>query len=455
MGFVGDLPDARSDLDGLAAFDSNRDGRIGAGDDRIADFKLWRDGDGDGKVDDGEILTFAAAGVASIGLTGTATDAALQFGQVAVLQTGSYARTDGTSMSLIDAALTYYSQGIAKGAPVKVDGQDLDGKRKKHRLVSRDGQVVVQRKSTGKWRDVITTPATALFDFTDRSYGMIEIVVLDLDGGGVRQSNGNKTGVRFDMDGNGAADKTGWVGRGEGLLVLDLDGDGRIDSNAELSLRSVDPTAKTVFDALATLDSNGDGLLDAKDLRFGDLKIWVDRNGNGVTDAGELLTLDQAKVGAIGLNAKAQVDAATPGDNLILAQAAFKRTDGSTAAAAAVGLGYLAEAAPAAVTSVAANRLTLLHEAMRNDIDVFDRFADSRTVPEPAIRAVTEPLLDTGDGGATGIASPLLAERDIALSADSEAASLDRIMRMTNDLGMFAAGPSAYLRDPFTHGFLL
>jgi hypothetical protein len=39
--------------------------------------------------------------------------------------------------------------------------------------------------------------------------------------------------------------------------------------------------------------------LNADDVRFGELKVWVDANGNGITDAGELKTL--AEVGIAGL----------------------------------------------------------------------------------------------------------------------------------------------------------
>ncbi len=43
----------------------------------------------------------------------------------------------------------------------------------------------------------------------------------------------------------------------------------------------------------ATFDSNHDGVLDARDTRFADFKVWTDANSNGTVDAGEMQTLAQ------------------------------------------------------------------------------------------------------------------------------------------------------------------
>ena len=45
----------------------------------------------------------------------------------------------------------------------------------------------------------------------------IDPLVLDLDGGGVTLTSSQNSSVYFDMDGNGMAERTGWVGSGEGL----------------------------------------------------------------------------------------------------------------------------------------------------------------------------------------------------------------------------------------------
>jgi hypothetical protein len=163
-------------------------------------------------------------------------------------------------------------------------------------------------------------------------------VVLDLDGGGV-STRSLAQGVQFDIDGDGRLDQTGWVGSGEGLLVRDLDGDGVVDSGAELfgsaTTLADGSKADNGFDALAALDSNSDGRIDAQDKAFAELKVWVDADADGVTDAGELKTLAQAGVVSIGLNA--QTDGARRDQgNIIGLVSGFERADGSQGEAADV-----------------------------------------------------------------------------------------------------------------------
>lgn len=107
--FINDVEGATSDLAGLRAFDSNGDGRLSSTDVRFADFKIWRDSDGDGVVGQGEILSLAGAGVQSLGLVGTAVDGTAALGDVVTINKGNFTRTDGTSAEFLDAAFTYFS----------------------------------------------------------------------------------------------------------------------------------------------------------------------------------------------------------------------------------------------------------------------------------------------------------------------------------------------------------
>ena len=107
--FIDDLPNAASDLAGLRAFDSNADGKLDAADARFADFGVWQDVDGNGQVEAGETRSLAGSGIVSLGLAGTAVSGTYAFGDAAILNSGSFTLSDGTSRGFADAALTYFA----------------------------------------------------------------------------------------------------------------------------------------------------------------------------------------------------------------------------------------------------------------------------------------------------------------------------------------------------------
>ncbi len=139
-------------------------------------------------------------------------------------------------------------------------------------------------------------------------------LILDLDGDGV-ETTSVTAGLHFDHDGNSFAEESGWVGKDDGLLVLDKNGNGTIDNGSELfgnnTALQAGGKAANGFAALADLDSNADGKIDSKDAAFASLKVWKDGNGDGITQAGELLTLTQAGVASLatGYTAQGSVDA--------------------------------------------------------------------------------------------------------------------------------------------------
>ena len=65
------------------------------------------------------------------------------------------------------------------------------------------------------------------------------------------------------------------------------------------------------FAELAALDSNGDGKITLADLLWSELKVWQDYDRDGVTDAGELKTLDELGIVTLDLGATA-LDIRTP-----------------------------------------------------------------------------------------------------------------------------------------------
>lgn len=131
-------------------------------------------------------------------------------------------------------------------------------------------------------------------------------LVVDVKGKAVKLSSPEQ-GVKFDIKGDGVKRQISWpVYNSSAFIVLDRDGDGKISSVAELfGNNTVGPDGQTAangFEALKKYDANGDLSLDAGDAVYDELKLWFDRNRNGETDAGELVSLRDAGLTAIDLD---------------------------------------------------------------------------------------------------------------------------------------------------------
>lgn len=98
-----------------------------------------------------------------------------------------------------------------------------------------------------------------------------------------------------------ARENTYWVEAGAPghFLALDRNSNGRIDDKYELF--GDQDTESNGFDALKELDSNKDNVIDAKDKKFKRLVLWNDKNGDGVSQKGELQPLHK-KVKSISLD---------------------------------------------------------------------------------------------------------------------------------------------------------
>ncbi|MCU7904910.1 MAG: hypothetical protein KZQ76_03480, partial [Candidatus Thiodiazotropha sp. (ex Epidulcina cf. delphinae)] len=106
--------------------------------------------------------------------------------------------------------------------------------------------------------------------------------------------------IHFDHGGDGFRELTGFAAADDGFLARDTNGDGVINSGAELfgneTLLADGSSASNGFEALAELDSNADGVIDANDELFGELRIFQDADQDGETDEGELLSLTDAGI---------------------------------------------------------------------------------------------------------------------------------------------------------------
>ncbi len=154
-------------------------------------------------------------------------------------------------------------------------------------------------------------------------------IALDLNGDGLQTSSLGE-GVFFDYDHNGFAEYTGWLNPEDGFLVRDLNNNGKIDSGLELfgsNTLLANGYAANGYIALAALDSNGDGQVNAQDNAYSSLRIWKDIYEDGESRADELFSLSAVGVQSLS-TAYTNISLSDHGNNLLQA-GTFTHTDGS------------------------------------------------------------------------------------------------------------------------------
>jgi hypothetical protein len=109
-------------------------------------------------------------------------------------------------------------------------------------------------------------------------------------------------GVVFDLDADGVPERVAWTAADsdDALLVMDRNGNGRIDNGTELfgnytpAYNDRPDTTANGFVALRFLEtpsyglSAPDGTIDERDAAFSRLLLWFDRNHNGISEPDEL-----------------------------------------------------------------------------------------------------------------------------------------------------------------------
>ena len=162
-------------------------------------------------------------------------------------------------------------------------------------------------------------------------------LALDLNGDGkIGISPAPNGGAYFDHNGDGVSHRSSWISKEDGILAYDRNGNGKIDDGGELfgnftQIKDKDGNqrlAKDGYEALKEFDSNNDGLIDNKDDKFKDLKIWQDANSNGISDEGELKSLDELGIASLSLNHN-EVNEDLGGGNTLSLKGSYIKKDGT------------------------------------------------------------------------------------------------------------------------------
>lgn len=135
-------------------------------------------------------------------------------------------------------------------------------------------------------------------------------ILLDLDRNQFHLSGGP---VLFDIDADGQLETVTWVSPGtqDAFLYIDHNGNGVVDNGSELfgdsTILFSGNLAENGYEALAEFDlsengGNADGIVDAADSIFSDLKVWIDSNANGVHEHLESQSLAEAGVLSLSLD---------------------------------------------------------------------------------------------------------------------------------------------------------
>ena len=130
------------------------------------------------------------------------------------------------------------------------------------------------------------------------------------------------------------------LGRTGAFLAIDPSGSGTIDQAKQIEFTQWAPGTTSDMEALRQVfDTNRNGEFDPNDAMWSDFRIWQNKNSDGISNPGEVSTLEQLAITSINLNPTGPAQRFSDGA-VISGLSSYTRSDGTTGLAGDVALAY-------------------------------------------------------------------------------------------------------------------
>lgn len=198
-----------------------------------------------------------------------------------------------------DEALTAYRKAYDLTKSVDSKLRDFSDNNDDSMVSVEAGEGIVRLLSSEKQADKAELKAVkAHLDAMNKKPHWITPIIMGRPGSNLKDLLASRRTVRFDLAGNGRKETWQWVKSGVGILVWDPLHTGRVTSGRQLfGSRTWQMIWRNGYEPLAALDNNHDGVLTGPELVG--ISVWWDRNGNGVSERGEVVTAQQAGIVSI------------------------------------------------------------------------------------------------------------------------------------------------------------
>ncbi|WOJ95024.1 retention module-containing protein [Congregibacter variabilis] len=307
---------------------------------------------------------------------------------------GSFTLSDvGQPFYALRFTATPYVDGVTQGTGKNADSSDY--------LVKSVAYAPISFTNAQFTYDVtdeqgnVSDPATVIIEQSSAP------IALDLDDDGVEYLS-RDAGVIFTDQVTGESVNTAWVAPDDGLLVIDANQSGTVDETREYVFTEWSENAETDMEAVAEVfDTNQNSQLDPGDEAWSQFAVWQDADSDGVTDEGELRSLDDLGVESIDLSytEDSASGIAADGDVAIHGRSNVTWTDGSVTTA----------------------------EDASFAIDIADVLVDHGTIDIPVLaQEAGDVVIEAND-----TAAPASASGDAA--QDIAAMEIDLLLNMTTD----------------------